>query len=220
MISIVGTPLRTLTFGLAGAALALFWYKFHPALPTIIVAVVFIAGMFVQKIGEDALPDDPVRAVRWLEWRELSISIMTAALAALAIVVAVEVVSAGKAEGDAPDVAAQKEALKEIVSAVSAALVAFLAAISVKPEDVDKAVGNHIRSQFHASYGMIGQQDDGAKPGQRKRRRILLPQGSRGLDAVYSEYAWPDWSRESRRKRAEELALELETLELQTRTPR
>lgn len=106
MISMVGTPLRTLTFGLSGAALAFFWYKFHPALPTIIVAVVFIAGVLVQKIGEDALPNDPVRAVRWLEWRELSISIMTAGLAALAIVIAVEVVSAGKADGDAPDVAA------------------------------------------------------------------------------------------------------------------
>lgn len=210
MISIVGTPLRTLTFGLAGAALAVLWYKIHPALPAILVAVVLFAGVLVQKIGEDALPEDPVRAVRWLEWRELSISIMTAALAALAIIVAVEVVSAGKAEGDAPDIAAQKEALKEIVSAVSAALVAFLAAMSVKPEDVDKAVGDHIRSQFHASYGMIGQQEDAAKQGQQTRRRILLPQHSEGLDAVYSEYAWPDWSRENRRERAKALAVELQ----------
>lgn len=206
MLAILLTPIRTLLFGLAGAGLAWLWYAVDWWLPCLLVAIVFLVGMGVQELGEKALPDDPVEAVHWLKWRELSISILTAAFGALAIIIAVEIISPGQTEGDSPSLAAQKDALKEIVSAVAAALVAFFTALSVKPEDIDSSVGDHIRGQLQSSYGMIG--GTPPKAVEKGRPYILLPKGSAALDAVY--LPGEGWGKDARQQRAEELAKYLE----------
>lgn len=214
MIAAVTLPLRALSFALGGAILAYLWFRVGAWLPLVVLAVAVLGGWVLSLLGKSRLPDHPIAALRWFEWRALSIGVIAAVAAGIAIVVGVEITVASAPEGEDAVVAAQAEQLKAVVAAVSAALAALVTGLATKPEDLDSAVGAYVKDAFAAAYdvrrepGAAGQ----ARPvfasagAWRSDGKILFPSGSDALDAVGSTYAWPDWLKENRTARAEAIA--------------
>jgi hypothetical protein len=187
------TPLRTVLFTLSGVGLAWSWYNTNKLIPVAFLAAVWVLAWSSQLRGTAKLPGKPELAVKWLEYRVVGIAAVTAATSALVVIVGVEIAAP---EGGDP-------ATKEIVTAVSSALVAFITAVAVKEDDLDNSIGEYIKSKFEAAYPVAA----AAEP-RVVGKTIQLPLDSAGTTAVYSTMAGGivDWSRVNRRKRAKNLA--------------
>lgn len=169
-LSLISTPLRTLVFALAGAGLAWLWYNAARWTPLAAVIAVWVGAWAVQHYGLRRLPRDPETAVTWLECRVLAVAAATAALAAGAIIVAVEIAAPSSAE----------PAAKEIVTTVATALVAFVTSVAIKEDDVDSAIGDFIKDRFEAAYP-VANVDSPVQEG----KTITLPLDSAGTTALY-----------------------------------
>lgn len=187
----LAAPVRVLLFTAGGAALAWLGVNLGWGFSAAIVAMILIASLAVQAVGQSKATTDPTRALKLMETRLVSIGVLTAASGALGILLTVELAS-----GDA------KGFDKELASTVSAALVAFVSAITVTADKTDSAVGKYIQGVFQSKYA----REDAAKPGQ-----VALKKGSDAHLAIMSSAAFglTDWGLENRRTRIKYLTGEL-----------
>lgn len=213
-MSAFALPIRALSFALGGAVLAYLWYRVGPWLPLTTFVAAATGGWAIGRVAKSRLPEDPVGALRWFERTAVSIGVIAAVAAGLAIVIGVEIAVAAPGEGEDPVVAAQQTQLKAVVAAVSAALAALVTGLASKPEDLDGLIGDAVQKAFTKAYDARRDLADPAgarlvfatSGAWRDGDRILFPSGSDALDAVGSKYAWPDWSKENRTARAEAIA--------------
>lgn len=191
LIAGLADPLRVLLFTAGGAALAWVGVKQGWWLSVILVVAILGVSLLVQAVGESKVTTDPMRALTLMETRAASIGVLTAAAGALGIVLTVELAS-GDAEGFD----------KELASTVSAALVAFVSAVTLTADKTDAAVGKYIQGVFQSKHA----RDDRATEGQ-----VALEKGSDAHLAIMSSAAFglTDWTSENRRTRIKYLTGEM-----------
>lgn len=143
----------------------------------------------LTKLGESLVGSNDSLAMHLMETRLIGIGAMTAALGALGIIIGVELAVPTDATGYS----------KELLTTVSAALVAFVAGLSVTAEKADAAVGDYIKDVFQRVYA----REDKAKKGQVRLRR-----GSDAHFAVMSSAAFglSGWTHDDRWARLEYLS--------------
>lgn len=144
----IATPLRSLTFALGGAALAWAWFGLHPAVPIVVVALAWGTTVAIQTYAESRITDEPMQALRLLEWRLLGIVIVSAGAAALVIIVTVWFTL------DDRETKKLATSTQQLLAAVSAAPTAFIAAVSVSAESADGNIGDLIKTKFREKFVM------------------------------------------------------------------
>lgn len=194
-------PVTALVASLAAALLAWAWFNDHRG-PAVAGAVILVlAGWTCLSVGDLLLPGHPVAAVRVMNWTALAYVAILAVAGAAAIVVTVAL-----AVGD--DASDQ---VKEMWSAVTAAVTTFLGAIVVASDKSDSAVGDAVKARFYAHYGR--DDDDHTPVGSRyvddtEQGRRLFPADSDGVNALYGE-GWGNilgWDSDARLDRAKAIA--------------
>jgi hypothetical protein len=190
MLHTLAKPLRALVFSAAGAALAWLWFHVGWWAPTILTVLVVGASLGLQAYGKSLVPTDPRLALAYLESRALGIAAITAAFGAVGIVVAVALTT--------PDSVA--DSTKEIVSTLSAAIVAFLAGATISADEADDQVGEYVKEQFQAVY--VRQSESAT------RKQVQLVPYSTAHRAIHSsqDFGLTDWGKSNRRKRIDYLA--------------
>jgi hypothetical protein len=149
-------PVTALVVGLAGAWAAWTWFDNGDPLGFAVAIVVFLLGLFLDRVGRNSLPGSP-RLGAWLmeAWRLMPVSVAVIA-GALVVIIAVEwaIPDPPSGSGVAQVVGAATASTKEVVGAVTAAVTSFLTAafISWTEDDPDKGVTEHIQSAFYDSY--------------------------------------------------------------------
>lgn len=189
MLNTLAKPLRALVFSAGGAALAWLWFNVAWWLPLILVAAVVGASLGLQAYGKSLVPTDPAKALDYLESRAFGIAATTAAFGAVGIVVAVALTT--------PD--SMAESTKQVISTLSAAVVAFLAGVSISADEGDEEVGEYVKEQFQAVYVRKGPK---ATP-----RQVQLVPHSAAHRAIHTslDFGLTDWGKANRRKRIEYL---------------
>jgi hypothetical protein len=203
-MSAVLRPLRVpavaLLVGLGGVGLALLYFHDKSALALAVVAALIVLGVIIDAAGRAALPDHPKAALHLLEGWVL-IPIALAVLASAAVVVLT-------VELTLPDSGPSKPTTetKELVSAVSTGITAFLTAgfIAWTEDDKDSSLADHVKASFQDKYTRSGTPKKGAH---------VFRAESAGERWVFSEnYAGADgWGGKARAMRATGIAHELET---------
>lgn len=195
MLNTLAKPLRALVFSAGGAALAWLWFNVGWWAPLIAVALVVGASLALQEAGKRLVPVDPERALSYLESRAVGIAAITAAFGAAGIVCTVALTT--------PDT--MVTSTKEIISTLSAAIVAFLSGVAIPSDEADEEIGEHVRELFQSVYV---RQSDKPTPG-----KVQLITGSTAHRAIQSslDFGLNDWSRANRRKRIELLVKGKET---------
>lgn len=188
------TPLRALAFALGGALLAWTWFNLGPWVPILIVSIVWLLTGALQAYASSQIPTKPLRALKLMEWRLLGIVVVSAAAAALVIVLAVAFTLTDQQEE------AISVANREVISAVGAALAAFIGAMSISAEAADEHIGDLVKSTFRQKFVT----DANPAPGQ-GRIATNTEAGIKADRALNSsmDYGWTDWSRDTRRERVE-----------------
>jgi hypothetical protein len=190
---LLGPPLRGLLVALLGTILAWQWFGGDQLLVGAVLVVLLAAALVGRLIGDRALPAKPERAVVLLEtWWFLSYTALAAGAACMVIVATVEFA----APKDAP------AETTELLGALAAGITTFLTAAFISRENMDDAIGEFVRSRFHAHYKQL-------KPGATQEPRVhYFEPESDGLRLVYSEHfrTVSGWTRSARRTRAEKIA--------------
>lgn len=189
MLNTLAKPVRALVFSLGGAALAWLQFRMGWWTPVLLVALVVGVSLGLQAYGKSLVPTDPQRALDYLESRAIGIAAITAAFGAVGIVVAVVLTT--------PDSIA--DSTKEIVSTLSAAVVAFLTGVAISADEADDQVGEYVKEQFQAVYV---RRSATATP-----KQVQLVPYSTAHRAIHSsqDFGLTDWSKTNRRKRIEYL---------------
>lgn len=189
MLNTLAKPLRALVFSAGGAALAWLWFSVGWLMPVILVALVVGVSLGLQAYGKSLVPTDPQRALDYLESRALGIAAITAAFGAVGIVLAVVLAT--------PD--SVPDSTKEIVSTLSAAIVAFLTGVTISADEADDQVGEYVKEQFQAVYVR--------KSAQATPKQVQLVPYSTAHRAIHSsqDFGLTDWGKSNRRKRIEYL---------------
>lgn len=187
LISGLVDPVRALLFTIGGAAIAWLWSGVGVEVALGVVVALFLLTFGVQKLGENLVATKPEFGMKLMETRVATIGILTAATGAVAIILTVELASESAAGYQ-----------KELLSVVSAALVAFITGVSVSPDKADAAVGKYIMNVFQSRYAS----EDFAQPGQ-----VALKTGSDAQRAIMSSAAFglTDWTLDNRRERIQYL---------------
>jgi hypothetical protein len=195
MLGPITTPLRTLLFASGGAGLAWLWYHWGHWQTALIVVLVWAVLVVVQYVAVQRITTKPMLALRLFELRLLGIAIVSAATAAAVIVVTVSLAAPEGAD----------TATKEMITAATAALTAFISGIAVAAKDADESIGDLVEEQFQSKFVRA---PDPAGAGQTQ-----LPAGSDAEKAVFTsyEYGWTDWSKKVRLERVTELDKYLST---------
>lgn len=201
---LLSTPVLGFVFAAGGAGLAWLWFNEFGLVAVTIAAGFLLVGFILGQWAKVALPKHPVRAVHLMQGQVLAIAAVTATVAAIAIIIGVIVVAPEPPKDAADAVKQASEELKAVITAVSAALAAFITALAVKADDIDTTIGSRVKAMFYEAYPRQG-------PGPEPAGTIPLPAGSAGERAVYSNYALADWSRTSRTARAKKLQDYLDT---------
>jgi hypothetical protein len=206
------TPVWTLILAGTAALLAFAWYNGQGGWMLAAGLVSLAAIVILSLIGHLALPNRPVVSVGAYEFRIYAIAALTAVLAGLAIIVGIEWVGEGAGDGETGPAAEYKDALKEIVGSASAALVAFITGLGVKPEAFDESVGDTVEAAFDKAYP--------ATPSTPPRRNTVdLPPDSDAFAAARDpEYRFSGWGKSARRKRARVITHYLTTRKPPART--
>jgi hypothetical protein len=209
--ALLSTPLLALVFALGGAGLAWLWFKGLGVVAIALVLALVSVGWALGALARAALPDEPVRAVRLMDGQVIAIAGTTAGAAALAIILGVTIV-APEAAADAPaEVKQAASELKAVLTAIATALAAFITSLALKAENIDSTIGDRVKAMFYDAYPGENPATSAIPPQPvDPRRRRVLPAQSRAEQAVYSDGAIPDWSRENRLLRATRLQKEID----------
>jgi hypothetical protein len=178
----LAVPVRALIIGALGAGIAWSWYNGQRWLSFVAPVAVAAVGLSVSALGVSRLPRDPVTAVRLMPWRVLVPSVVAAAAAGLVIIVTVELTLPEKTAAGAPT----PTDLKEVVTALSSAITAFLGAafIDWAGDGKDSRLADWISSTF------------------RKKYKGVFPPDTDGANFVYSSYTVDGWGPAARMTRA------------------
>jgi hypothetical protein len=198
--SLLGAPLRALVISLVGAALAWAWFDGYWLLAAIGVALLAILGIASQGIGDRFLPENPKRAVAWLNWIALAQTAIAAAGAAAVIIATVALTAPKDASTET----------QKLLAALSTGVTTFITAALVTRTNPDDDIGSYIQGRFFAHYKVKGDKPSG-------ERTWWFPNDDTGKEAqllVYSSShrGITGWGREDREKRARLLADELKKL--------
>jgi hypothetical protein len=191
MLSGLLVPLRALVVAILGAGIAWGWYTGHRWLSFVAPLVVLAIGLLISEFGVAKLPEDPVTAARLMPWRILVPAVIAAGAAGIAIIVAAELTLPDKTAKGVPT----PNSLKEIVTALSTAITAFLAAafIDWTGDANDSRLADWISSTFQKKYtGYFAAESTGEK-------------------LVYSGYVVDGWGGAARMERAMGIAEEIRT---------
>jgi hypothetical protein len=199
-MSALFAPLWGVVFALGGAGLAWVWHFYSWLLAVAIAFGIAGLGLMLEAIGRQMARTAPRRAIPWLECWAISVGAMTAAAAAIGILIGVNLTVDGALATDTGSVKLDKNTTKAIVAAVATSLAAFVTSLSVTSEKVDTALGGRIRKTFQEFF-----KGPGTPAADVPRGGRILPAGSEGLRAVYSLFDPPDWDHDNRRLRAERL---------------
>jgi hypothetical protein len=183
-------PLRALVVAALGAGIAWGWYSGHRWVSFVAPLVVGVVAWLVSEYGVSRLTGDPVGAVWLMPWRILVPAVIAAAAAGVAIIVTVELTLPDKTASGAPT----PTSTKEIVTALSTAITAFLSAafIDWTGDGDDSRLADWIRDTFQEKYENV------------------FASGTTGANLVYSSYVGGGWGAAARKKRAEGIAQELQ----------
>jgi hypothetical protein len=191
ILSGIAVPFRALVVAAVGAAIGWAWYGGHRWAAFIAPLVVALVAYAVSALGVLRLPNDPVNAVRLMPWRIVVPAVVAAAAAGVAIIVTVELTLPDNTAAGTPT----PTDLKEIVSALSTAITAFLSAafIDWTGDSGDSRLADWIGTTFEDKYEGV------------------FKKGSEGERLVFSAYVDGGWSRAGRHKRAEAIKTALVT---------
>lgn len=208
---LLATPLLALAFAAGGAGLAWLWFNKFGYWSIAVVIGFIVAGYVFGRLGHDALPDHPVRAVKLMEGQVIAIAGLTAAAAGIAIIMGVVIVAPEPAATASAEVKQAAAELKAVLSAVATALGAFITSLAFKAENIDTTIGDRVKAMFYDAYpGANPTPEAAALHVANPRGRRTLPAQSRAEQAVYSDGAIPDWSRANRLLRATWLQKEID----------
>lgn len=186
MISALTIPLRALIFTASGILLAVGWYRWSRLYIVIAVLVILAVLGGIQAYGRMQIRTNPVRALKFLESRAISIAIASALFGAAGTILGIQFA--------APDGTAEPD--KALITAGVTALTAFISAVAITAETLDKSVGEYVMTQFRTRF-----ENDGVP------NTTIFARGSMGEIALYTKYfgGWTDWSASNRAARAKAL---------------
>jgi hypothetical protein len=189
-------PFRAFLVAAGGIALASFWFQGKPGLALLILAFLVGMGEVIAFTGERLLPNKPEKALRWLEWSVLGPAGLSAAAAALTVVLGVELSASEAAE------------TKALAAALGIGITAFITTgfLSWTGDASDSKVAGHIRDAFYRHYKREGD------PGADAARVVAFERYSAGERWVYSNAfrCVEGWGRKARLQRARGIAEEME----------
>ncbi len=185
-------PAAALAVALIGVGLAWLAFKTHWLIPVAIVGLLAITTVAVSAAGRARIPHDPVRGVRLMAWRAVSLLLMAGSAAAVLIAIGVWLEPAKDASTET----------KKLLAASVAALTAFITALSIKKaENADEAwIAKGVKSAFEKEF------------------RGRFAENSRGQRAVFegSFEGNEGWGPSARRARADAVAAELKAADPHT----
>lgn len=154
MFALFLKPLTALAYAMGAVGLSLLWYTGQATTAILLVLVVVVLSYASQVMGRNKLPNDPVAAVKFFNLRPFLIGAITASGAALAFIIGIEWAVEGASQTDTGQVKQTKEAFKEIAQTLTAAVGAYITALTVQAADVDAAVGKYVKEQFYRVYSV------------------------------------------------------------------
>jgi hypothetical protein len=199
LFSDLAVPFRAFVVAGVGVFLASLWFNSRFTLAIFLAFGIIGLGLVLYLVGKAQLPGKPVWGLRLMEFFVLAPSMLAAVAAGAVIVIAV-------------NLAAPKEAsdqTKELLSAVATAITAFLTSSFVDwtGDKDDSSVADRIKEVFHAKFKRFD-------PSQTSETGVkYFKAGSTGERWVYSNAfkGIEGWGGTARKKRAEGIALELQT---------
>lgn len=186
--------LPAFVIALLGVFVAKRWFEGDWFWPIVIPLSGVVAGQLCHFFGDRKLPNDPVKAVEWLELWVIAPATLAAAAAAFIIILGFKLTVKDPGQ------------TMVLLGAVATGVTAFLTSgfISWAGDEPDSKVATRIRSTFWAHYKR-------GDPADSNRHVRFFPRVSTGERWVYSERfrGIEGWGREARRARAKGIEEEL-----------